>query len=195
MESVCVANYEGVPGMEWISIWQLQLKCEKRIRYTHNQKCLYSVNTLLIAALAHCITEYHWPIPVKVGLFCITNNNNNKLLSHHYYEVIISFTEVAVVTLGPLRLSLMSLRKTERFWVNLSLFFVNNVLSIPSIKFSNLKRNVSREYQATFVEEIRKEIFIYRTIIGIDPIEPGHHGGPLVCLLRGNHLIPQVLRT
>ena len=28
---------------------------------THNQKCLYSVNTLL-SAPAHCITEYHWSV-------------------------------------------------------------------------------------------------------------------------------------
>ena len=28
----------------------------------YNQKCLYSVNTLLIAP-THCITEYHWPAP------------------------------------------------------------------------------------------------------------------------------------
>ena len=126
-----------------------------------NQKCLYSVNTLLIAP-THCITEYHWPSPSPKGwIRSDHNNSNNKLLSpyhHHYhYEVIISFTEVAVVTFGPLRLSLMSLRKTERFWVNLSLFFVNKVLSIPSIKFSNLKnylRNYDKKYQ--YINMLRK---------------------------------------
>ena len=58
------------------------------------------------------------------------------------YDVIISFTDVAVATFGPFRLSLMSLRKTERFWVKRSLFFVNKVLSIPSIRFSNLNKRL-----------------------------------------------------
>jgi hypothetical protein len=35
-------------------------------------------------------------------------------------DVIISFTDIAVVTFGPLRLSLMSRRNTERFCVNLT---------------------------------------------------------------------------
>lgn len=91
----------------------------------------------------HCAdTLHHW-VSLAIPVQGSDHNNNNKFLSphhHHYYEVIISFTEVAVVTFGPFRLSLMSLRKTERFWVNLSLFFVNKVLSIPSIKFSNLKK-------------------------------------------------------
>ena len=63
-------------------------------------------------------------------------------LKHINYDVIISFTDVAVATFGPFRLSLMSLRKTERFWVKRSLFFVNKVLSIPSIRFSNLHKRL-----------------------------------------------------
>ena len=98
----------------------------------------------------HCAdTLHHW-VSLAIPVQGSDHNNNNKFLSphhHHYYEVIISFTEVAVVTFGPFRLSLMSLRKTERFWVNLSLFFVNKVLSIPSIKFSNLKRHILRKHQ------------------------------------------------
>ena len=46
--------------------------------------------------------------PSVISFFTILNN----------YEVIMSFT-VVVVTLGPLRESLMSRRNTERFWVNL----------------------------------------------------------------------------
>ena len=52
-------------------------------------------------------------------------------------QVIISFTEDVLVTLGPLRPSLMSRLKTERFWVNLSLFLVSRFLSMPSIRLSN----------------------------------------------------------
>lgn len=57
-------------------------------------------------------------------------------LNDFYYDVIISFT-VVVVTLGPFKLSLISRRKTDKFWVNLSLFLVSRFLSIPSIRLSN----------------------------------------------------------
>ena len=48
-----------------------------------------------------------------------------------------SFTDDVLVTLGPFRPSLMSRRKTERFWVNRSLFLVNRFRSMPSIRLSN----------------------------------------------------------
>ena len=45
-----IAYCERVQSMEWSSY-----------DGTYNQKCLYSVNTLLIAP-THCITEYHWSV-------------------------------------------------------------------------------------------------------------------------------------
>ena len=90
--------------------------------------------------VSHCITEYHWQSQSK-------DRPRQRSLEHINYDVIISFTEVAVATFGPFRLSLMSLRKTERFWVKRSLFFVNKVLSIPSIRFSNLQKIVLKQFQ------------------------------------------------
>ena len=88
--------------------------------------------------VSHCITEYHWQSQSK---------DWPRQKESWIYDVIISFTEVAVATFGPFRLSLMSLRKTERFWVKRSLFFVNKVLSIPSIRFSNLQKIVLKRFQ------------------------------------------------
>ena len=57
---------------------------------------------------------------------------------HRIFYVIMSFTaDEEFVTLGPFRPSLISLLKTDKFWVNLSLFLVSKFLSIPSIRFSN----------------------------------------------------------
>ena len=91
--------------------------------------------------VSHCITEYHWQSQSKDW------PRQKESWRHINYDVIISFTEVAVATFGPFRLSLISLRKTERFWVKRSLFFVNKVLSIPSIRFSNLQKIVLKGIQ------------------------------------------------
>ena len=102
----------------------------------NNQKCFYSVNTLLIESHTASLSITGSPSP--------SIDQDKRVLEHINYDVIISFTEVAVATFGPFRLSLMSLRKTERFWVKRSLFFVNKVLSIPSIRFSNLQNCFKR---------------------------------------------------
>ena len=91
--------------------------------------------------VSHCITEYHWQSQSKDW------PRQKESWRHINYDVIISFTDVAVATFGPFRLSFMSLRKTERFWVKRSLFFVNKVLSIPSIRFSNLQKIVLKGIQ------------------------------------------------
>ena len=44
-----------------------------------------------------------------------------------HYDVIMSFT-VVVVTFGPFKLSLMSRRKTDKFWVNLKMRTRNRIL-------------------------------------------------------------------
>ena len=100
--------------------------------------------------VSHCITEYHWqsqskrwPRQKESWIHQFWRHQDKRSLEHINYDVIISFTDVAVATFGPFRLSLMSLRKTERFWVKRSLFLVNKVLSIPSIRFSNLHKRLS----------------------------------------------------
>ena len=105
----------------------------------NNQKCFYSVNTLLIESHTASLSITGSPSP--------RIDQDKRFLEHVNYDVIISFTDVAVATFGPFRLSLMSLRKTERFWVKRSLFFVNKVLSIPSIRFSNLQKIVLKRFQ------------------------------------------------
>ena len=99
--------------------------------------------------VSHCITEYHWQSQSKDW------PRQKESWRHINYDVIISFTDVAVATFGPFRLSLMSLRKTERFWVKRSLFFVNKVLSIPSIRFSNLHKRLSyKEFMQTKSDQV-----------------------------------------
>ena len=121
---------------------QRGLLFEVRLHYfkeKNNQKCFYSVNTLLIESHTASLSITGSPSP--------RIDQDKRSLENVNYDVIISFTDVAVATFGPFRLSLMSLRKTERFWVKRSLFFVNKVLSIPSIRFSNLQRIVLKRFQ------------------------------------------------
>ena len=120
--------------------FSLQVRLHYQLKEENNQKCFYSVNTLLI--------ESHTASLSITGSPCLRIDRDERGLEYINYDVIISFTDVAVATFGPFRLSLMSLRKTERFWVKRSLFFVNKVLSIPSIRFSNLHSIVLKGIQA-----------------------------------------------